>query len=94
MAHPKNAISCSTAKIMLRFLPYSGRLPYATRARTGSYEECFASRQDATARFRELRQERRIESAEIIQELPNSRMERTLMEWRDRVPLKWHRKRR
>lgn len=86
-------IPCAGATIMLRFLPYSGREPYTSKHAYGRYEECFASRQDARDRFRELRQERRIEDAEIVQEVGRG-SNRTVMEWRDRTPRKRHKRRR
>jgi hypothetical protein len=91
MAHrellPKNAIACARASIMLRYLPYSGRAPYASKRMSGRYEECFATKGDALDRLRELRREHRIEDAEIVREVRDSRGGRGLrteLEWLDR----------
>lgn len=87
-------IPCADAAALLRFLPYSDRLPYKTGRSSGRFEECFASEQDARARFRQLRQERRIEDAEIHVARPGQRRGSLVLEWQDRVPRKWYKRRR
>jgi len=75
-------LNTKEAQIILRFLPYIGREPYAQKY-GGSYEELFTTKSDAVDRLRELKKERRIERAEIAREVAPGAY-RTEIEWFDK----------
>lgn len=89
MSNAKRGATCTrNSKVMLSFLPYSGREPYRHNRMYGTFEECFDTEVEAKARLRELARERRIEDAAITVAIPTGGQRRTLLWWDKRIPKK------